>query len=114
LPIVDHSRLLEAILQLSGTAFARGATNIEVPEPANAGFRLTSILVSDRAEQATCTDPSDSLCFMNVRLRQPPRSRFPSSTKVIVYFAANDLSLDPQTKKPRVGVAFTLKSGGEM
>ena len=51
---------------------------------------------------------------MNVRLRQPPRSRFPSSTKVIVYFAANDLSLDPQTKKPRVGVAFTLKSGGEM
>jgi hypothetical protein len=115
LPIADpQSVSVEAILQLSGTAFARGATNIEVPEPANAGFRLTSILVSDRAEQATCTDPSDSLCFMNVRLRQPTRSRFPSSTKVIVYFAANDLSLDPQTKKPRLGVAFTLKSGNEI
>jgi VWFA-related protein len=115
LPITDpQSVSVEAILQLSSTAFARGGTNIEVPEPANAGFRLTSILVSDRAEQATCSDPSDSLCFMNVRLRQPAKSRFPSSTKVIVYFAANDLSLDPQTKKPRLGVAFTLKSGNEI
>lgn len=115
LPIADpQSVSVEAILQLSSTAFARGGTNIEVPSPASAGFRLTSILVSDRAEQATCSDPSDSLCFMNVRLRQPAKSRFPSSTKVIIYFAANELSLDPQTKKPRVGVAFTLKSGNEI
>ena len=115
LPIADpQSVSVEAILQLSGAAFARGGTTIDVPDPAGAGFRLTSILVSDRAEQATCLDPSDSLCFMNVRLRQPPKSRFPSSTKVIVYFAANELSLDPQTKKPRVGVAFTLKSGNEI
>jgi VWFA-related protein len=115
LPIADpQSVSVEAILQLAGATFARGGTTIEVPDPAGAGFRLTSILVSDRAEQATCSDPSDSLCFMNVRLRQPPKSRFPSSTKVIVYFAANDLSLDPQTKKPRVGVAFTLKSGNEI
>jgi hypothetical protein len=115
LPIADpQSVSVEAILQLAGARFARGGTTIEVPDPAGAGFRLTSILVSDRAEQATCSDPSDSLCFMNVRLRQPPKSRFPSSTKVIVYFAANDLSLDPQTKKPRVGVAFTLKSGNEI
>ena len=105
---------IEAILQLSNTAFARGGATIEVPDPAGAGFRLTSILLSDRAEQATCSDPSDSLCFMNVRLRQPSKSRFPSSTRVIVYFAANDLSLDPQTKKPRVGVAFTLRSGNEV
>jgi VWFA-related protein len=115
LPIADpQSVSVEAILQLSGTAFARGGTNIEVPDPASAGFRLTSILVSDRAEQATCLEPSDPLCFMNVRLRQPAKSRFPSSSKVVVYFAANDLSLDPQTKKPRVGVAFTLKSGNEI
>src|SRR6266404_7520492 len=104
---------IEAILQLSNTAFARGGTTIEVPDPTGAGFRLTSILLSDRAEQATCSDLSDSLCFMNVRLRHPPKSRFPSSSRVIVYFAANDLSLDPETKKPRVGVAFTLKSGNE-
>jgi VWFA-related protein len=105
---------IEAILQLSNTAFARGGTTIEVPDPTGAGFRLTSILLSDRAEQATCPDLSDSLCFMNVRLRQPPKSRFPSSSRVIIYFAANDLSLDPETKKPRVGVAFTLKSGNEV
>jgi VWFA-related protein len=115
LPITDLQPVsIEAILQLSNTAFARGGTTIEVPDPAGAGFRLTSILLSDRAEQATCSDPSDSLCFMHVRLRQPPKSRFPSSSRVIVYFAANDLSLDPQTKKPRVGVAFTLKSGSEV
>jgi VWFA-related protein len=115
LPIADpQSVSVEAILQLAVAAFARGGTTIEVPDPAGAGFRLTSILVSDRAEHATCSDPSDSLCFMNVRLRQPAKSRFPSSTKVIVYFAANDLSLDPQTKKPRVGVALTLKSGNEV
>jgi len=115
LPITDLQPVsIEAILQLSNTAFARGGTAIEVPDPAGAGFRLTSILLSDRAEQATCSDPSDSLCFMNVRLRQPPKSRFPSSSRVIVYFAANDLSLDPQTKKPRVKVAFTLKSGNEV
>ena len=115
LPITDLQPVsIEAILQLSNTTFARGGTTIEVPDPAGAGFRLTSILLSDRAEQATCSDPSDSLCFMNVRLRQPPKSRFPSASRVIVYFAANDLSLDPQTKKPRVGVAFTLKSGSEV
>jgi len=115
LPIADpQSVSVEAILQLSNTEFAKGGTTVEVPDPAAAGFRLTSILVSDRAEQATCSDPSDSLCFMNVRLRQPPKSRFLSSTKVVVYFAANDLSLDPQTKKPRLGVAFTLKSGNEI
>jgi hypothetical protein len=33
---------------------------------------------------------------------------------MIVYFAASDLSLDPQTKKPRFGVAFTLKSGNNV
>jgi VWFA-related protein len=114
LPITDLQPVtIEAILQLSNTAFARGGTTIEVPDPTGAGFRLTSILLSDHAEQATCSDLSESLCFMNVRLRQPPKSRFPSSSRVIVYFAASDLSLDPETKKPRVGVAFTLKSGNE-
>jgi VWFA-related protein len=114
-PVTELQPLsVEAILEFSSSSFARGGTSIDVPDSSAAGFRLTSILLSDRAEQATCSDPSDSLCFMNVRLRQPPKSRFPSSTKVIVYFAANELSLDPQTKKPRVGVAFTLKSGNEI
>ena len=105
---------VEAILQLSGNEFARGGTAVQIPDAAGSGFRLTSILLSNRAEQATCSDAADSLCFMNVRLYQPLTSKFTSSGKLIVYFAASDLSLDPQTKKPRLGVAFTLKSGNDV
>jgi VWFA-related protein len=105
---------IEAILQLSGNAFARGGTTVQVPDAAGSGFRLTSILLSDRAERAACSDAADSLCFMNVRLYQPLTSKFTSSSHLIVYFAASDLALDPQTKKPRLGAAFTLKSGNDI
>lgn len=105
---------VEAILQLSGNALARGGTAVQIPDPAGSGFRLTSILLSDRAEQTTCSDAADSLCFMNVRLYQPLSSKFTSSGRLIVYFAASDLALDPQTKKPRLGAAFTLKSGNDV
>ena len=105
---------VEAILQLSENTLARGATVVPIPDSAGAGFHLTSILLSNHAEQATCSDTADSLCFMNVRLLQPPQYKFPSSSRMIVYFAASDLSLDPQTKKPRFGVAFTLKSGNNV
>jgi VWFA-related protein len=105
---------IEAILQLSGNEFARGGTTVQIPDAAGSGFRLTSILLSNRAEPATCSDTADSLCFMNVRLYQPLTAKFTSSGRLIVYFAASDLSLDPQTKKPRLGVAFTLKSGNDV
>src|SRR2546425_7151887 len=115
LPVSDPQPVsIEAILKLSGDALARGGTTIQIPDPAESGFRLTSILLSNRAEQANCSDSADPLCFMNVRLYQPPQSRFPSSSRLIVYFAASDLSLDPQTKRPRVGVAFTMKSGNNV
>jgi VWFA-related protein len=115
LPVSDLQPVsVEAILQLSGNTLVRGATVVPIPDSAGAGYHLTSILLSDRAEQAKCSDTADSLCFMNVRLTQPPRYSFPSSGRVIVYFAASDLSLDPQTKKPRFGVAFTLKSGNNI
>src|SRR5882762_7854330 len=115
LPVSDPQPLsIEAILQLSGNALARGGTTIQMPDPTGSGFRLTSILLSNRAEQATCSDSADPLCFMNVRLYQPSQSRFPSSSRLIVYFAASDLSLDAQTKKPRIGVAFTMKSGNNV
>jgi hypothetical protein len=115
LPVSDPQPLsIEAILQLSGNTLARGGTTIPMPDPAGSGFRLSSILLSNRAEQASCSDSTDPLCFMNVRLYQPPQPRFPSTSRLIVYFAASDLSLDPQTKKPRVGVAFTMKSGNEI
>lgn len=105
---------IEAILQLPGNALARGDAVVPVPDATASGFHLTSILLSNRAEQATCADSADSLCFMNVRLYQPSALRFKSAGRLIVYFAARDLSLDPQTKKPRLGVAFTLKSGSEV
>src|SRR5258708_4322349 len=107
-------RNIDAILQLSGTPFARDRTTVQIPDAARSGFRLTSILLSNRAEPATCSDAADSLCFMNVRLYQPLTAKFTSSGRLIVYFAASDLSLDPQTKKPRLGVAFTLKSGSDV
>ena len=105
---------IEAILQLSGSALARGGATVQVPDAGASGFRLTSLLLSDRAEQATCSDTADSLCFMNVRLRQPPKPQFASTNRLVVYFAASDLSLDPKTKKPRLGVAFILKSGNDV
>src|SRR5258707_3541579 len=104
----------QAILQLSGTALASGSTTVQIPDAAGSGFRLTSILLSNRAEQATCSDAADSLCFMNVRLYQPVTSKFTSSGRLIVYFAPSDLSLHPQTKKPWLGAAFTLKSGSDV
>ncbi len=114
-PVSDPQPLsIEAILQLSGNILARGGTTIPMPDPAGSGFRLSSILLSNRAEQASCSDSTDPLCFMNVRLFQPPQSKFPSSSLLIAYFAASDLSLDPQTKKPRMGVAFTMKSGNDV
>jgi len=105
---------IEAILQLPGNVLARGATEVQIPDSAASGFRLTSILLSNRAEQASCTDTTDSLCLMNVRLFQPPKSQFSPSGRLIAYFAANDLSPDAKTGKPRVGVALTLKSGNEV
>src|SRR5260370_6012696 len=115
LPVSEPQPLsIEAILQLSGNTLARGGSTVPMPDPAGSGVRLSSILLSNRAEQASCSDSTDPLCFMNVRLYQPPQSRFPSSSRLIAYFAASDLSLDPQTKKPRVGLAFTMKSDNEV
>src|SRR5215470_9261823 len=102
---------VEAIAQFPENAAAKGATEIVIPDSTTAGFHLSSLLLSDRAEQATCNYSGDALCFMNVRLSQPPRPEFSSGGHMIVYFAASDLSLDPTTKKPRLGVGFLLRSG---
>jgi len=105
---------IDAILQLPENILSRVVTTIRIPDSDKSAFGLTSILLSDRAEQATCSDPSDSLCFMNVRLNQPLNDKFSKSSRLIVYFAAKNLSLDPQTKKPRLGAAFSLKSNGAL
>jgi hypothetical protein len=75
---------------------------------------MTSILLSNRVEQAACTDSSDPLCMQSLRFSQPAAMHFPALGKLVVYFAASDLALDPQTKKPRVGVVFAMKSGEQV
>ncbi|MEQ1352417.1 MAG: VWA domain-containing protein [Candidatus Acidiferrum sp.] len=102
---------MEAILQLPGDTLARGGTMIELPDSANSVYQLSSLLLTDKAESATCSDATDPLCFVNVRLNQPANSRFPRSSRMIVFFGASNLQLDPQTKKPRLGAAFSIKSG---
>jgi len=103
--------IIEAIAQFSGNAAAQGATQIIIPDSTTAGFRLSSLFLSDHAEQATCNEGGDPLCFMNVRLSQPPRPEFAAGGHMIVYFAVSDLSLDPSTNKPRLGVGFMLRNG---
>jgi hypothetical protein len=66
-------------------------------------------LLSERAETATCPETSDPLCVQKVRLYQPALSQFQSAGRLIVYFTADNLALDGQTKQPRVAVRFALK-----
>ena len=106
--------LIEAIAQFPENAVAQGAAQIAIPDSTAAGFHLSSLFLSDHAEQATCSDSADALCFMNVRLSQPPRPEFTPANRLIVYFSASDLSLDPGTGKPRLGVGFLLRSGNDV
>lgn len=46
-----------------------------------------------------------------MRLLQPAKAQFDANSRLIVYFSANGLTLDPQTKQPRIGVDLRLKSG---
>lgn len=105
---------IQALVQLGPGSIGAGRTSVPVPASPASGMKVTGILLSDRAEQATCSDSADALCFQNVRLFQPAKPQFVSTARVIVYYAASDLSLDPQTQKPRVGVTFTVKSGKDV
>jgi hypothetical protein len=105
---------VQAILRMPENMVVEGHTTISVPAGSDAGPKMTSILLSNRLEQATCTDSSDPLCMQNVRFSQPTAMEFPALGRLVVYFAASDLALDPQTKKPRVGVVFAIKSGEQV
>jgi VWFA-related protein len=104
---------VESVVQVSPDTVAVGTAKVAVPA-SSGGFNVTSMLLSDHFEQEPCTDKDDPLCFDNVRLFQPTESKFPSATQLVVYYAASNLSLDPQQKKPRVGVAFALKADGHV
>jgi hypothetical protein len=86
-----------------------GNTPIAFSGISESGPRISSLLLSERAETATCPENSDPLCVQKVRLYQPALSQFQSAGRLIVYFTADNLTLDEKTKQPRVSVRFTLK-----
>jgi hypothetical protein len=103
---------IQAIVSLPGGILASSENKLAVTDPASAGPYLSSVMLTDRAEKATCPDNSDPLCLTNVRLVQPAKPQFQSKGKLIVYFVANGLATDTNTKQPRIGVDLRLKAAG--
>jgi VWFA-related protein len=101
---------LEGIVSLPGGILASSKTELKVTEPSAAGPYLSSVLLTDRAEQASCPDNSDPLCLTDMRLIQPAKPQFVPNSRLIVYFLANGLVLDESTKQPRIGVDLRLRS----
>lgn len=108
-----QSLKVDAIVQM-GDAVAAGSTAIAIAEVSGSRPAVTSIMLAQHAEQGACETTSDPLCIHDVRLALPASNRFMASGRLILYFAASGLSLDPQSQKPRVGVTFALKSGEEV
>jgi hypothetical protein len=102
---------VEAIVSLPGGIMASSKTELRVTDPDGAGPYLSSVMLTDRAEQASCPDNTDPLCLTNMRLIQPAKPQFVPSGRLIVYFLANGLVVDANTKQPRIGVDLRLKSG---
>jgi VWFA-related protein len=102
---------LDVIVSLPNSVVATAQGKVELGPPSADGLQLSSLMLTTQAQQATCPDNSDPLCFGNVRLIAPPRARFTADQRMIVYFAATGLTLDPQTKQPRVAADMELRSG---
>jgi VWFA-related protein len=105
---------LEAIVSLPGGVLASSETDLGVKDRRDSGPKLSGVLLTNRAEQAVCPDNTDPLCLENVRLIQPAKPQFAANSRLIVYFAANELALDAQMQKPRIGVDMRLKAGGTL
>jgi hypothetical protein len=101
---------LESIVSLPGGVLASSKTAVKATDPAAAGPYLSSVLLTDRAEQASCPDNSDPLCLTDMRLIQPAKPQFTPNGRLIVYFLANGLVVDENTKQPRIGVDLRLRS----
>lgn len=103
--------ILEAVVSLPGGVLASSKTEVKVTDPAAPGPYLSSVLLTDRAEQTKCPDNSDPLCLTDMRLIQPAKPQFVANSKLIVYFLANGLVVDGSTNQPRIGVDLRLRSG---
>src|SRR5260221_13766632 len=97
------------MLQFADGTVAMGTMPLSFGDASAVGPRISSVLLADKAETADCTEASDPLCVQKVRLYQPAVTQFQSAGRLIVYFTADNLTLDSKTKQPRVAVRFTLK-----
>ncbi len=102
---------LDAIVSLPNSKVGIAQGMVDVGPRSADGLQLSSVMLTTQAESAKCPDDSDPLCFENVRLIQPVRARFTSKQRLIVYFAATGLALDPQSKKPRIAAELKVQDG---
>jgi VWFA-related protein len=114
LPVVSLEPItVQAIVKFSNG----GVTGVSarVPLVGDAGEaepKLTSLVLSNRVEQADCSaDLTDPLCLTTLRLYLPAHARFLASDKLTVYFTALALAADPRTREPGLQVTFDLISG---
>ena len=112
-PVPEFEPLtVQAIVQ-----FSNGAVGVSAPASLKADGgtsnpRLTSVVLSNRVEQAECAaDTTDPLCLKDLSVYLPAHPRFSASGKLVAYFTALDLASDPQTKLPALNVTFSLRRG---
>lgn len=112
-PVQEFEPLtVQAIVQ-----FSTGAVGMSAPVSLNTDGRLshprlTTMVLSNRVENAECdADTTDPLCLGDLRVYLPAHPRFAASEKLVAYFTALDLGVDPQTKLPALAVTFALQNG---
>lgn len=103
---------VQAILQFSDGTLAIGEHEIPLAATEGPCPGLTSVLLSNRVEEATgLADPSDPLRGSNYQLYLPAQPRFSPSDKLTVYFGVLDVPEDPASRKPRLRLSFAIKQG---
>jgi VWFA-related protein len=110
---------LEPVSVQAIVRFADGAIGVSErkpidPVPNSSNLRLTSLVLSDREEDAECSvDPMDPLCVRGVRILLPAQPEFARATRLVVYFSVSGLSLN-DAQKPVLGLLFRLGSGAKL
>lgn len=108
---------LESMTVQGIVQFANGDLGISPQTPLTtaspeSGILLTSLVLSNRLEQADCAaDLTDPLCVKNLRVYFPSRASFTPSERLVLYFTALHLEVDSNTKQPALQVSFDLLSG---
>jgi hypothetical protein len=102
---------VQAIIQFSSGAVGVSAQTPLGSDASSADVQLTSLVLSNRVEQADCsTDQTDPLCVKGLRVYLPAHAQFRNADKLTVYFSALGLTPDPRTQQPNLQVKFDLLS----